>query len=98
VEEADLHRQLSNVEKTSFTRGAGCDQCAKTGYRGRIGVFEVLTLTDSIKRLIANRASVEEIRKRALKDGMLTMRKDAVAKVDQDITTMSEVIRSVYLA
>jgi type II secretory ATPase GspE/PulE/Tfp pilus assembly ATPase PilB-like protein len=41
---------------------------------------------------------VEEIRKRALKDGMLTMRKDAVAKVDQDITTMSEVIRSVYLA
>jgi type IV pilus assembly protein PilB len=61
-------------------------------------VFEVLTLTDAIKRLIANRASVEEIRRRALKDGMLTMRKDAVAKVDQDITTMSEVIRSVYLA
>ena len=98
VEEADLHRQLSNVEKTTFTRGAGCDQCARTGYRGRIGVFEVLTLTDAIKRLIANRASVEEIRKRALKDGMVTMRKDAVGKVDQDITTMSEVIRSVYLA
>jgi type IV pilus assembly protein PilB len=98
VEEADLHRQLSNVEKTNFTRGAGCDQCARTGYRGRIGVFEVLTLTDAIKRLIANRAGVEEIRKRALKDGMVTMRRDAVAKVDQDITTMSEVIRSVYLA
>jgi type IV pilus assembly protein PilB len=98
VEEAALHRQLSTAAKVSFTKGTGCDQCARTGYRGRIGVFEVLTLTDAVKRLIASGAGVDAIRKRALKDGMVTMRRDAVAKVDQDITTMSEVIRSVYLA
>ncbi len=97
-EELELHRQLSASGKNVFTRGTGCTQCARTGYRGRVGVFEVLRLTDPVKRMIGGKATVEEIREQAVKDGMITMRQDAVAKVDQDITTMGEVIRSVYLS
>jgi type IV pilus assembly protein PilB len=97
-EELDLHKQLSAVSSPSFTHGAGCSHCARTGYHGRVGVFEVLKLTDPIKRLIAGKASVHEIREQAVRDGMVSMRQDAVAKVDEGITTMSEVIRSVYLS
>jgi type IV pilus assembly protein PilB len=98
VEEAMLHKQLSGSAKTDFTKGAGCSHCARTGFRGRVGVFEVLTLTEPVKRLLAEHASVTQIREQAVRDGMVTMRQDAVKKVDEDITTMSEVIRSVYLS
>jgi type IV pilus assembly protein PilB len=97
-EELALHGQLSKSGKKAFTHGAGCNNCARTGYHGRVGVFEVLKLTDDVKRLIADKASVLEIREQAAKDGMVTMREDAAAKVDQDVTTMNEVIRSVYLS
>jgi type IV pilus assembly protein PilB len=97
-DEAALHRQLSTSAKQSFSRGAGCAHCARTGYRGRVGVFEVLTLTDPLKRLLSERSSVAQLREQAARDGMISMRQDAVAKVDEDVTTMSEVIRSVYLS
>ncbi len=96
-EELELHRQFSNLENPAFVHGAGCNHCARTGYHGRLGVFEVLKLTDGIKRLIAGKAEVNEIRKQAIADGMITMRQDAVGKVDKEVTTMAEVIRSVYM-
>jgi type II secretory ATPase GspE/PulE/Tfp pilus assembly ATPase PilB-like protein len=98
VEEAMLHKQLSGSGKTEFTKGTGCSHCARTGFRGRVGVFEVLTLTEPVKRLLAERGSVSQIREQAVRDGMVTMRQDAVRKVDEDVTTMGEVIRSVYLS
>jgi type IV pilus assembly protein PilB len=80
-----------------FFKGTGCNHCAGTGYHGRLGVFEVLNMTDGVRRLIADRATQREIRDQAVSDGMVTMRQDAVAKVDLGITTMAELIRSVYL-
>jgi len=96
-EEQELHSQLSPNHDIEFTQGAGCNHCAGTGYSGRIGVFEVLETTDGVRRLITQRATQKEIRDQAVADGMSTMRQDAVAKVDLGITTMSELIRSVYL-
>jgi type IV pilus assembly protein PilB len=96
-EELELHSQLSNVQGVQFTHGAGCNHCAGTGYSGRIGVFEVLETTEGVRRLITQKATQKEIRDQAVADGMSTMRQDAVAKVDLGVTTMSELIRSVYL-
>ena len=96
-EEEELHRQLSSVIEPRFTHGVGCNQCAGTGYRGRVGVFEVLRMTDGVRRLIASRGELRDIRDQAISDGMITMRQDAVAKVDLGLTTMNELIRSVYL-
>src|SRR3989440_12169339 len=59
-----------------FARGRGCAHCAGTGYRGSVGVFEVLTVTDEIKRLISSRASAQPIREAAVREGMRSMRQD----------------------
>jgi type IV pilus assembly protein PilB len=97
AEELELYHRLSDGKKETFTRGAGCNHCARTGYHGRIGVFEVLRLTDSVKQMVSNKASVHDIRAEATREGMVTMRQDAVAKVDQNLTTLGEVLRSVYV-
>jgi type IV pilus assembly protein PilB len=105
-EELTLHSQLWQAREgvphvgpgdARFFTGTGCNHCAGTGYHGRVGVFEVLNMTDGVRRLIADRATQSDIRAQAVRDGMVTMRQDAVAKVDMGITTMAELIRSVYL-
>lgn len=80
-----------------FYHGRGCHHCANTGYRGRIGVFEVLPLSEEIKRMVSARASGPVIRERAVAEGMTTMRADAVAKVAAEVTTLAEVMRCVWL-
>jgi type IV pilus assembly protein PilB len=84
-------------DKAIFYHGRGCTHCAYTGFRGRIGVFEVLPITDTIKRLISVRAGAQEIREHAVREGMTTLRQDAVQKVNQDLTTLAEVIRCVWI-
>ena len=97
IEEKALWKQYGQGEKTTFVRGAGCPQCAGTGYRGRVGVFEVLEMSETIKRMVSARLSAQEIREQALKEGMVGLRGNAVQKVASDITTLSEVIRCVWL-
>jgi len=77
----------------TFVVGAGCMACGQTGYRGRLGIFEVLVVTDEIRDLIVSRASTEDIARAARRAGMATLRDDAVRKATQGITTLSEVIR-----
>ena len=85
------------TEAGSFRRGSGCGHCGGTGYRGRTGVFEVLPVTDGIKRLITGRASSQQIREQAISEGMISMRADAVSKVAEGLTTLAEVMRCVWL-
>jgi len=85
------------VHKPDFMHGRGCDQCAGTGFRGRIGVFEVLTLSDEIKRMVSARASALDIREQAMREGMVSLRADAVQKVAADLTTLAEVMRCVWM-
>ncbi len=71
----------------------GCPACNNQGYKGRIGVFELLVVTDEIRRLILDRAPAREIAEVAKKQGMVTMLEDAVSKVLQGITSMQEALR-----
>ena len=75
-------------------RGRGCDQCKNRGYKGRTGIFELLTLDDRIRSMALNRAPAREIREAACERGMLTLRQDGWAKVIQGITTVEEVVRA----
>jgi type IV pilus assembly protein PilB len=78
----------------AFSRGAGCDACSGTGYRGRVGLFEVLTMNEELARMVAERAPEAAIRGRALELGALwPFFADARAKIGDDITTAEEVDR-----
>ena len=82
---------------TEFRRGVGCAFCAHTGYRGRIGVFEVLRMSEEIKRLLIRETAPQTLRERAIAEGMLSLRRAGIAKVDEGLTTIAEVMRSVHV-
>lgn len=74
-------------------KGAGCPECNNTGYLGRIGIFEVLPITEKIGRLILERSTAGDIEKQAVIEGMITMKQDGYLKVLEGTTTIEEVIR-----
>jgi type IV pilus assembly protein PilB len=83
-------------EKEIFYHGTGCNFCGGTGFKERIGVYELLQMTPEIKRLIVGWATQEELRNLAKKQGMRTLRQEAISLVAQDITSVDEVVRSMY--
>ncbi|MBA2743687.1 MAG: type II/IV secretion system protein [Chthoniobacterales bacterium] len=76
-----------------FYRGAGCENCRHTGYRGRIAIYEICVVTEGLRRLIIQKASGSELKQRAIQDGMVTLRQDGWRRVAQGITTIEEVVR-----
>jgi len=95
-EELSFYEESSGPPKQDFCYGAGCNFCGGTGYQDRIGVYELLQMTPEIKRLIVGWATQDELRRLATKQGMRTLREEAISLVAQDVTTISEVIRSIY--
>jgi general secretion pathway protein E len=73
--------------------GAGCARCRKTGYWGRIGIYEVLEVSEAIQKMIHMGAPEHEIKNQAIREGMTTLKEDACLKMFQGITTLEEVIR-----
>jgi type IV pilus assembly protein PilB len=97
TEEERIFYELSGgPEKTVFYQGSGCNFCSDTGYKDRIGIYELLVMTPEIKRLIVGWATQEELRALAVKQGMRTLRQEAISLVAHDVTSVAEVIRSVY--
>jgi type II secretory ATPase GspE/PulE/Tfp pilus assembly ATPase PilB-like protein/RNA polymerase subunit RPABC4/transcription elongation factor Spt4 len=78
-----------------FYKSVGCDQCSHTGYRGRIGIYEVMRVTDKLRRAVASRASEAQIRDAAVAGGMVSLGEDGLAKVKSGITTPEELLRVV---
>jgi len=74
-------------------RGKGCIRCRNTGYRGRIGIFEVLPYSESLKKITTSKTDVEKLRAQAREEGMATLRESAVSKLLEGITTYQEVLR-----
>ncbi|HYY57016.1 MAG TPA: type IV-A pilus assembly ATPase PilB [Pyrinomonadaceae bacterium] len=74
-------------------KGRGCQTCNGTGYKGRVGLYEVMEVTDEIRELILIGASALELRKRAIEDGMITLRESGLHKIRAGITTLEEVVR-----
>ncbi len=83
-------------QPTQWVKGKGCNLCSGTGYRGRVGVYELLEVTDSIREHIVGRSTHHELRAAAIKDGMRTMQEQAFQMVVDGITTVEDVLRSVY--
>jgi type IV pilus assembly protein PilB len=94
---AFLNAMGGRTPDAGFVRGAGCNFCSHTGYLERIGVYELLTVTDSVRELILDRASHDELRKLARAEGMRTLQEEAIRLVENGVTNLAEVLRSIYV-
>ncbi|QDS98020.1 GspE/PulE family protein [Adhaeretor mobilis] len=81
------------AKEATFMKGVGCSHCGKGGYRGRLGVFEFMTMTSKVRELAFQGASTIDIRKAAESEGMSTLYEDAISKAMQGITTLEEVFK-----
>ncbi|MBA7614135.1 hypothetical protein ES703_21397 [subsurface metagenome] len=96
IEEQIAYEEEMKEQSTTFYTGAGCNLCANTGYRGRTGLFELLVMSEKIRRMLLSNTSAGDIKAEALKEGMVTMKRDGMLKVKEGITSVSEVLRSVF--
>jgi len=74
-------------------KGTGCEKCNKTGYKGRVGLYEVMEITDELRELILVGASALELRRKAIEEGMITLRGSGLRKIGEGVTTIEEVLR-----
>jgi type II secretory ATPase GspE/PulE/Tfp pilus assembly ATPase PilB-like protein len=74
-------------------RGEGCEACRKTGYKGRVGIYELFVISEEIRSLILRKAPTNEIRRTAMDHGMVTLREDGWAKARAGLTTIEEILR-----
>ena len=83
-----------NLPGANYSKGMGCENCNKTGHRGRFGVFEVFVVDDSVRKLIFEKVSGVQLRARAREMGMRSLREDGARKVIAGMTTADEVIKA----
>jgi type IV pilus assembly protein PilB len=74
-------------------KGKGCDKCNQTGYKGRVGLYEVMEIAEELRELILVGASGLELRRKAIEEGMITLRQSGLRKVQGGMTTVEEVVR-----
>ena len=88
-------RQTTNDEPQMavFYRGKGCPKCMSTGYKGRIGIYELMIPDEKIRNAVISKSSTDEIRKLALAAGMTTLKEDGIRKIKEGLTTVEEVLR-----
>jgi type IV pilus assembly protein PilB len=77
----------------TFYRGAGCDDCGGSGYKGRQGLYEVMAMSPPLRRMILQGASTADLQQQAISEGMLTLRMDGMVKIRRGITTLEEVVK-----
>jgi type IV pilus assembly protein PilB len=82
-----------DAENVTPVKGAGCDKCNNTGYKGRVGLYEVMEIGDELRELILVGASGMELRRKAVEEGMLTLRMSGLRKVKDGLTSIEEVVR-----
>ena len=88
--------QEMGLHQEQFVYGSGCNTCAHTGYQGRTGVYEVLTMTDPLRDLFMADAGRDDLLGQATADGMVPLRKDGMLKVREGITTPYEMMRVLF--
>jgi len=92
-----LHRLQLSADECEFVHGAGCDACGQTGYRGRVGIYEIQQLTSQLKQLVSRQSTDIELRRAAGKAGARFLLDDALAKVREGLTTVEEVLRVIRI-
>jgi len=93
-----LYERWGGAAKAQFWHGAGCNFCAHTGYSDRIGVYELLHVTEEIRELVIKQASQDELTSLAKYQGMRTLRDEGLALIERDVTTIAEILRTIYIA
>jgi len=96
-EERVAYEKEMGESRRKFYHGTGCNFCALTGYYGRMGAYEILLMSEEIRRLVLVGASTDEIKAQAIKEGMVTMWRDGMLKVQAGLTTPREVLRNVFV-
>jgi len=93
----EILRQIRDMpfdpHKVEMYEGRGCESCRFTGYRGRTGIYEILTISEPVREMILNHSSSQQIKQKAVSQGMRTLRQDGLQKVLKGVTTLTEVIR-----
>ena len=89
----DLQMSPAQIEGATIQRGEGCHTCSETGYKGRVAVYEVMTMHDELKEMLLNGASTAELKSEAIRLGMRTLRQSAIRKMLEGMTTADEVAR-----
>jgi type IV pilus assembly protein PilB len=89
----DMGYGEAEIDDLHIFRARGCEACNNTGYKGRIALFEVMKITDDIKEMILNRSTTREIKRRAIENGMFTLRRSGLIKIKNGITSVEEVLR-----
>jgi type IV pilus assembly protein PilB len=97
ADELAFFERATGRVKESFVHGAGCNFCSQTGFENRIGVFELLTVSEEMRELMVANATHQTVREQAIRDGMRPMREEALRLVETDVTTIAEILRGVYL-
>ena len=93
ITEEIIAKYFHPQEEITVYQGKGCKICHHTGYSGRIGIYEVLEMTETIKKLIADKSDSDVITKEAIKEGMTSMQEDGIDKIAKGLTTLEEVLR-----
>lgn len=83
----------NGVEKTTFYKGEGCNRCGQTGYKGRVGIYEIMEIDDELTRMINAHATADDIKNYARQHKMVTMLEDGLVKAKMGVTTIAEIIR-----
>jgi type IV pilus assembly protein PilB len=96
IKRLGMNLDVLDKGEVTFYRGRGCDVCKGTGYKGRVGVYELMPVTDKVRELILARASSYAIREAAIEAGMRTLKDDAMEKILLGITTLEESLRVIY--
>ena len=96
ADELAFYKEIGGTSKDAFYRGEGCNFCSNTGYQERVGVYEVLRMTDEMRQLVVEDPQHTAMRNLAITQGMRPLRDEALRLVADDITTIPEILRSVY--
>ena len=96
IKRLGMNLEIIDKSEVTFFRGKGCDHCKGTGYKGRIGVYELMPVNDKVRELILARASSYAIREAAVEAGMRTLKDDAMEKILLGMTTLEESLRVIY--
>lgn len=96
IKRLGMNLDILDKSEVTFFRGRGCDGCKGTGYKGRVGVYELMPVNDKVRELILARASSYAIREAAIEAGMRTLKDDAMEKILLGITTLEESLRVIY--
>jgi type IV pilus assembly protein PilB len=78
-------------------KGRGCEKCGSTGYKGRVGLVEVMQIDDDIREMILSGSSAIDLKRKAMDNGMITLRRSGLIKIKEGVTTIEEVVRETVL-